>query len=321
MFSVKKLDKLMVAGIISADQKEQILNFEKDKNSGFVGKLLTMLGIFTVGIGIISLVAANWDQISHSVKLATMFMLLIGTGVMAFYWQNKGQIQKSETALVLLFLLIGAAIGLIIQIYQLSGGRWFSVIGLWCSLGFPLLFVAQKNYMAHFWTPLFLIWCAAKIDEICHPKGYDFIDLEEITPLISMAIFAFFALFAKTVLSKMKFSFSQVIKKDSSIAMYICLIGYIIMSWGWDDIYRLVIATGILIVLSFVYKYAKAYNLIRWNIKLGGLIVLVFYFDIADEIGLFKSGIGMVLSGLGLILLVKYLPKLTSLVMGEKKNA
>lgn len=251
-------------------------------------------------------------------------MLLIGTGVMAFYWQNKGQIQKSETALVLLFLLIGAAIGLIIQVYQLSGGKLTSVLGFWLLLGFPLLFVAQKKYMAHFWTPLFLIWCAAQINDLFFPEKYNYNEMKkvaEIVPLITIAVFAFFALFSKTILMKTKFSFSEVIKKDSCIAMYICLICYILSSWGWDNIHRLIIAVGILIVLSFAYKYAKAYNLIRWNIKLGGLIVLVFYFDIADEIGLFKSGIGMVLSGLGLILLVKYLPKLTSLVMGEKKNA
>ena len=91
MFKAKKLDRLVAAGIITQTQKLQILAFEEGKN-GFplVQKALAVLGVFMVGLGVISLVAANWYEFGGGVKLAVMFALLCGSVYMAWQTEKAG---------------------------------------------------------------------------------------------------------------------------------------------------------------------------------------------------------------------------------------
>ena len=57
MFKAKKLNKLVAAGIITQTQKQQILEYDDNADSlALVSRALMLLGIFTVGLGIISLI-------------------------------------------------------------------------------------------------------------------------------------------------------------------------------------------------------------------------------------------------------------------------
>ena len=321
MFKAKKLDMLVAAGIISSAQKQQILDFDKDKNSSFAGKLISILGVFIVGLGVISVVAANWNGISDAIKLIVMFLMLFGGGALASYWDKKGMTDKAEKMLVGLFLLSGAAIGLIIQIYQLSGGRWYDVLFIWCLVTLPLLFALKKGYVAYFWVPVFLVWCdmvfwdwrgAHGLGAIYDPFGYMLWDI---------AFFAAFAFLGKMIMTYSSLvTIGKAICKYSLFAVYLCLALYIIFAWRMVHISRLVIATILLIVSGFVYKYYGAYHLIRRNIKFGGLVAAMFYLNFADEFGLLSSGVGLILFGVGLILLVKYWRKAVKLILLENKN-
>ena len=63
MFKAKKLNKLVAAGIITQTQKQQILEYDDNADSlALVSRALMLLGIFTVGLGIISLIASNWQD-------------------------------------------------------------------------------------------------------------------------------------------------------------------------------------------------------------------------------------------------------------------
>lgn len=322
MFKAKKLDKLVEAGIISAKQRQQILDFDKDKNSGFVAKLLSILGIFIIGVGVISIIAANWDGINEAIKLFVMFLLLFGSGMLAFYWDKNGMTEKAEKMLVGLFLLSGAAIGLIIQIYQLSGGKWYNVLFVWCLVTLPLLFALKKSYVAYFWVPVFLIWSDALfwdwrgthgLAAFYNPFGYMLWDI---------GLFAAFAFIGKMIMKyTSQMTVGKALCKYSLFAVYLCLALYIIFAWRMEYISRLVIATILLIVSGFVYRYYGAYHLIRRNIKFGGLVAAMFYVNFADMFGLLQSGVGLILSGVGLILLVRFWPKLVAMIAKEKKNA
>lgn len=142
MFKAKKLNKLVAAGIITQTQKQQILEYDDNADSlALVSRALMLLGIFTVGLGIISLVASNWQDIGRTAKLATMLALLAGTGSLAWHWQSQGKRAAAEKMLLGEFFLVGAGIGLIIQVFQLSGGKiydpWLS--GVWLPHRFCLL--------------------------------------------------------------------------------------------------------------------------------------------------------------------------------------
>lgn len=324
MFKVKQLDKLVQAGIISEEQKEQIFNFDNHKNSGFISRLMTLLGVFTIGIGIISVIASNWNNIGDVAKLLMMFAALFGCGISAGIYHQKGAFEKCEKLLVVMFLLAAAAIGLIIQVYQLSGGKWYSVLAVWFLITAPLLFISGKNCVAYFWTPVFLVWCDCLVWDLrLHYRYTDtYTDLMGFYLFYDMALFAGFALFGKMV--KHYFpnqAISKALIKYSLFAVYFCLALYIISAWSWKYSYRLIIAAVLLVVSGFMYKHWNAYTLVRRNVKFGGLIVAMFYVNLADHIGLLHSGIGLILSGVVLLFLVKFWSKIMVALVGEKKNA
>lgn len=319
MFKAKQLDKLVQAGIITNMQKEQILTFEQNNHTGFISRLLSLFAVFSIGIGIISIVAANWQYLSDGFKLFMMFVLLISSSLMASYWRNVGKEEYAERMLVGLFLFIGAAIGLIIQIFQLSGGEWYSVLFIWCGISASLLFVAKKTYVACFWTPVFLTWCGVYLSDTLRPHGLGAIlDPFGDYILYQVALFAALALIGKMiVLYAPKLAFGEVWRRYSLWAAYFCLALYIIFAWQSTHLYRLLIATIILFVSGLIYKHYNAYYLIRRNIKYGGLIVGMLYLNLASFLGLWQTGFGLILGGLGLLILLKYLPKVVNRIIGE----
>ena len=323
MFKAKQLDKLVKAQIITEQQKAQILAFEDAKSKGFVGRLITLLAVLSIGVGVISIIASNWENINDTFKLIVMFGLLICAGGLSFYWQEKGKTEVAESMLAGLFMLIGAAIGLIIQVFQLSGGEWYSVLFIWGVLGAPLLFAAKKQYVACFWTPVFLLWCGTYLHDMLRPQGFGAI----LNPfgdymLYQIALFGALAFIGKMIaLYVPQVSFGDVWRRYSLWAAYFCLALYIIFAWRSTHLYRLFIAAVILTVSGVIYKHYGAYKLIRRNVKFGALIVLMLYFNLAASLGLWQTGFGLILTGIGLLLLLKYLPKFINRLIGEQKNA
>ncbi len=304
MFKAKQLDKLVKAEIISDEQQKQILAYDDGVGGGFVMRALNLLGIFTIGIGVISLVASNWEYLGDNLKLIMMFVLLSGAAGMAVSNKLKGQDNKAEKWLVALFLLVGAAIGLVIQVYHLSGNIYHLPFAFWWAATLPLLFAAKKKYVAWFWMPLFLAWCAM------YAGGRHWLEI-----LLAVYVTLFVSGWA---LSKYKpdFAAGSVLQRDAFLAFYLVLAIYIL----WYKFSHLVVSGVILLMTSFVYQYFKEYRKVRLNIKFAGLWVFSLYIWLGDKIGLFGTGIGLIISGAVLIALVKGVSKWSKLVKKEEKK-
>lgn len=148
-----KLKKWQENDLISAEQREKILAFENKSSRNWVGVILNCLAGFLIGMGIISLVAFNWEKIPDCVKLAVMFLLL---GINAFGIIKVNQKNKNiatQVLSVIMALMIGASIGLIGQVYNL---RSDIAIGIcyWGFLTLPLLYFAPRIF--YFWFPAVL---------------------------------------------------------------------------------------------------------------------------------------------------------------------
>ena len=317
MFKAKKLNKLVAAGIITQTQKQQILEYDDNADSlALVSRALMLLGIFTVGLGIISLIASNWQDIGRTAKLATMLALLAGTGGLAWHWQSQGKRAAAEKMLLGEFFLVGAGIGLIIQVFQLSGGKIYDPLAVWCLVAAPLLFVTGQKLVSYFWVPLFLVW---GIIYVCD-NVVDFVWNFEVL----MAVLLAAAGCGRGIAGLFPgFSAGNVLKQEALAAFYIVLAGYILIGGfdGYDGLMTLGRAAALLAVLSLLFIRFGRYALIRRNIKLGGLIVAMLYVNLGTELGLFETGIGLIASGVLLILLLKYVPRAVHLVSEEKKNA
>src|SRR5690606_21255284 len=71
----RKITKWEQAGLISPDQSAAILAFEKEKKGRNLSVQLSRVGIIAIFLGVLSLVAANWQGISPEFKLIGHFVL------------------------------------------------------------------------------------------------------------------------------------------------------------------------------------------------------------------------------------------------------
>lgn len=167
----QKLELWQNNNLISAEQKQNILNFENKKSNSFAEFALLTISAVCFGIGLISVIAANWDKLSDTFKLIGYFALsfAISYGIYAAII-NKANYKITEALLLLYAFDILAGIGLISQIYNLaSDSLGWSM--LWSILIIPLVFLSKTPILAFFWIyafPISLFDCLKEIEFINH---------------------------------------------------------------------------------------------------------------------------------------------------------
>ncbi|TGJ98592.1 DUF2157 domain-containing protein [Leptospira langatensis] len=171
-----KLKIWMDAGLINKEQADAIFAFENAKKIPYAFYSFLALGIVVLGLGVIALVAANWDQIHYSVKLFVSFSVLIGIALLILYSERRGFWNSSiRYLLVLLFsALCLANIGLISQIYH-TQGKFYEAIALWCGMTFLLLFFYPGRILLHLWIAAFgfaLFYALADLDMLSGQREY-----------------------------------------------------------------------------------------------------------------------------------------------------
>lgn len=122
----KKLAKWATAGLISSDQVLKIRELEdrEGRGRGWVVWAVASVGGLAVVAGIISLVAANWDDIPDEVKLGAGLGLLVGDAFAARAVGERGEGWMRDLLLLLHQGLVLAMIGLVAQVFHLSGHPW-----------------------------------------------------------------------------------------------------------------------------------------------------------------------------------------------------
>ncbi|HTN52044.1 MAG TPA: DUF2157 domain-containing protein [Anaeromyxobacter sp.] len=85
-----------------------------------------VLGALLVGAGVVSLVAWNWEAMGVAAKLVVLGLALVGCHAAGFaLWKGNGRAPRLGHALTLLGTLVfGADIGLVAQIFHVSGVWW-----------------------------------------------------------------------------------------------------------------------------------------------------------------------------------------------------
>jgi uncharacterized membrane protein len=151
------LEKWLEAGLINQDQWERIRAFEGlgvSSRSTRTQYALGLLAAFSIGLGMISVIAANWELIPAGIKLAVYFVLF---AILAFgMWRLEGESSILGEAVPVAYLLyILAGIGLIGQIYHLRSDGWQGLV-MWSALGlFPTLRV-NRQPTTFFWLLSYL---------------------------------------------------------------------------------------------------------------------------------------------------------------------
>jgi uncharacterized membrane protein len=146
---VKELAELEQASIITPDTAESIRAYYAQKPEHASNRLVIVFGILgalLTGLGIILIIAHNWDVLGKTPKLGLALLpLLLGQAACAFTLFKKADSTAwREGSATFLFLSIGAAIAIVSQVYQM-GGELSEFLLVWMLLAFPIQYILRSS--------------------------------------------------------------------------------------------------------------------------------------------------------------------------------
>ncbi|MFV3129742.1 DUF2157 domain-containing protein [Niveispirillum sp. KHB5.9] len=180
-------------GFIDADQAERIAAFEAGRGRPKLALALAVLGAFTIGVGIIAIIAANWDEIPISLRLGLHVAVNLGLGGTIWYWarQHSPDLEaRVEGGVLLLSLSTLGLIAHIGQSFQLQGTT-AGLLGGWLLLATPFTWALARGGLNRWvWTLGLFGWLLATLDEHHHWLNRHHL----MTSCVALSAAAFYAL-------------------------------------------------------------------------------------------------------------------------------
>lgn len=148
---IKELPELVENNVISTDIAVKIEQYFESKQGAGANKLFTIFGVLgslLVGLGIILILAHNWDHFSKIIKTILAFTPLLLGQVLVGYtiFKKKGQTWR-EASGTFLFFAVGAAMAMVSQIYNIPGDM-SSYLLTWSLLCAPLIYLLKSHALA-----------------------------------------------------------------------------------------------------------------------------------------------------------------------------
>ncbi len=146
---VNELADLVKASVIDEETTAKIRAYYASRQRPSANRLLIVFGILgaiLVGLGIILIIAHNWDDLAKSTKTVFAFLpLIVGQGVCLFVLLRRNEIIAwREGSSVFLFFSVAAAISLVSQIYNIPGDLGAFLL-TWMILCVPLIYVMRSS--------------------------------------------------------------------------------------------------------------------------------------------------------------------------------
>lgn len=170
----KDLKELIEAGVLSEEAAAKIQSYYRGKEGHSHNRLFAIFGVLgavLVGMGIILIVAHNWDNLSKGLKTVFAFLpLLIGQGAAAFMlWKKEESVAWREGSSAFIFFALGACIALVSQIYNIPGNL-ASFILTWMLLVLPMVYILRSSIVGLF----YLIGITYYACDIGYFNAYDY---------------------------------------------------------------------------------------------------------------------------------------------------
>jgi uncharacterized membrane protein len=146
----KKLASWRAAGLIDEATRERIAAFEARRAQPILLYTLGGLGALTIGIGLVSIVAANWAAISKVAKLS--LDLLVGGGLAGalFFVVATRRAWQVELLAVIYWLYVIASIALLGQVYQLGSPEYQALL-VWTVATAPMMCLVRSRFVGMAW--------------------------------------------------------------------------------------------------------------------------------------------------------------------------
>src|SRR5687768_8317255 len=145
----RKLAAWQEAGLIDAQTAAAIGAYEASHARPVALWAVIGIGALTIGLGVISVVAANWEDVPGMVRLAIHLALMLGLGGwLAWRGETLERTQPwgFEAALFVLSVLGLAFFGHLGQVYQTSSPLW-QPLAVWLALFGPLLLLRGQSWL------------------------------------------------------------------------------------------------------------------------------------------------------------------------------
>lgn len=147
----KALPELVESGILSEEKANEIRLYYQQQSGGkskqsWLIIVFGILGAILIGLGIILIIAHNWDELTRPAKTILAFLpLVIGQAACVFViLQKSNSTAWREGAASFLFFAVGASISLISQIYHIPGDL-SSFLLTWMILTIPLVYLLRSS--------------------------------------------------------------------------------------------------------------------------------------------------------------------------------
>jgi uncharacterized membrane protein len=143
------LKELEESNVISSEIAKSIQDYYHQKEGSSPNKLglvFGILGALLVGLGVILIIAHNWDDLSRHMKTFLAFIpLTLGQVALGYsLFRKKESKTWPEASACFLIFAIGACISLVSQIYNIEGNLG-SFLLTWSLLVLPIVYIARSS--------------------------------------------------------------------------------------------------------------------------------------------------------------------------------
>ncbi len=146
------LPELINNGVLTEEAAAKVRAYylqQEQQQPAKTNLIFGILGAVLVGLGIILMVAHNWDTLPHAIKLFFSFIPLVAGQVLCGFTLFKKADNRTwrESSASFLFFAVGASIALVAQVYHIPGNL-ASFLLTWMLLSFPLIYIMSSSMVS-----------------------------------------------------------------------------------------------------------------------------------------------------------------------------
>ena len=266
------LEELVDNNVITQESSTAIQYFYKNsKTTNTTILIFGVIGALLVGLGIVLIIAHNWDDLSRLTRTILAFLPLLFSQLMACYVYKRKMNSATwrESSSILIFFGIGACMGLISKLYPLDNdfGKFLLI---WTILALPVVYLFKSQVA----SMLCLVWGS------WYAFQYDPFD-EGQRPWMYFAVFS----------SLLPFYYWQMREKPTSLVTrfhhWLFPISILITIWTFIFdckqtlffIYFLILGFYFILVRTSIFKNYSDTNRSYSTIGMIGMVGLLFFFS------------------------------------------